>query len=216
MSLVQRRFAVVNSVLLLTLLGSYWGQRTAGAAASFPTEFLSSTTVPLQGWTYTEMKLTEHEREILKPDAVLLRNYRSPKGEMVQLAVIAGHRKQTVHTPAFCMTGGGWNTTSTRDWSAQIGDVAVSATKASMMQGQQRLLAIYFFSDGSYGTRSLPRFQAEQFLQRVRGQVPMGALVRVLVPVAGQDEAAAERLADRFLRAALPDVLRRIHLAHNK
>jgi hypothetical protein len=47
---------------------------------------------------------------------------------------------------------------------------------------------------------------------RARGRLPVGALVRVTVPVSGSD-AAADRAGLRFVEAVLPHVIRSVKAA---
>ncbi len=48
---------------------------------------------------------------MLQPDAYLGRIYRRTDGYPVDLSFVFGHRKQTFHSPGFCLLGGGWNIT---------------------------------------------------------------------------------------------------------
>jgi len=45
---------------------------------------------------------------------LLVRRYGMAVGEkfaeVAELAIIAGHQKKSVHTPGFCLAGGGWET----------------------------------------------------------------------------------------------------------
>ena len=103
----KHRLLIVNGILLLALLGGYFGLRSEDAVAS-RTDFLQPLNLPFQGWKATDMALKPDEMDMLKPDAVLMRHYKSQDGQSADLAVIAGHRKQSIHTPAFCMVGSGW------------------------------------------------------------------------------------------------------------
>jgi EpsI family protein len=211
--LKTRRFAIVNAILAATLLGLFWASRTAPAEGASG-DYLKGLNLSFKDWTSREQQLTSQERKLLLPDTVLLQQFRSQDGaEEVGIAVIAGHRKQTVHTPAFCMAGGGWNTISEKDLQIPIGSEGVEATRAVMESEGHRILVTYFFTDGALSLRSLPAFQFQQFLQRLRGRPTSGALVRVLVPIAS-DRARAERLSDEFASAALPSVLQKMRKAH--
>jgi EpsI family protein len=207
------RFAIVNAILAATLLGLFWASRTAPAEGSCG-DYLKGLSLSFKDWESREQQLTPQERKLLLPDTVLLRQFRSQDGaEEVGIAVIAGHRKQTVHTPAFCMAGGGWNTISEKDHQISIGSERVEATRAVMESEGHRILVTYFFTDGALSLRSLPAFQFQQFLQRLRGHPASGALVRVLTPITS-DRARAERLSDEFATTALPSILRKMQEAH--
>jgi len=80
-----------------------------------------------------------------------------------------------------------------------------------MRQGHQ-LLVTYFFTDGEYATPSLLRFQGVQLLKRFEARVPLGALVRVSVPVRTNVKEAAA-LSDDFARTAVPPVLAKLRQA---
>lgn len=200
------RVLVVNAALLLALLGGYWGRRTT-APADVPPDLLSRMPLPFRGWATADQGLTARENALLRPDAVLLRRYRSPGGQTADLAVIAGHRKQTVHTPAFCMAGEGWEMVARRDIAVALEDRRIGATRVLLVSHGQELLSTYFFTDGRLCTRSLLRFQGAQLLERLHARPPFGALVRILVPVSG-DRKAAERLSDDFARSVLPEILK--------
>jgi EpsI family protein len=202
---------------LLTLLGARWGASLEGAALEktgrIPKDFLRPLALPYQGWKVTEDKLTTSELDMLQPDATLLRSYRSPQGDMAQIAVIAGHQKRSVHTPAYCMPGGGWEVLSQEPYELSLPGRKVPAVRALMRSDDGAgLVVTYFFTDGQYATRNLVRFQGEQLLKRLRNQVPLGALVRILVPIR-KDSITAAALSDRFAKATVPTVMAQIRQA---
>lgn len=203
------RLFTVNLILLLVVGGSYWGRRIEGATIDQP-KFLAQLDVPFRDWKTSEMKLSQREMEILEPDAVLVRRYHNPKGGFAELALIAGHRKKSVHTPGFCMTAGGWELLEQRPYALPVGEQSVSATRAVFSQKRQRLIATYYFTDGSYCTRNLVQFQMVQLVKRFQAGVPLGALVRILVPVV-EDQASAEKLSDEFAAAMLPTVMKSLN-----
>lgn len=209
MGLSKYRILTVNTVLAATLLGSLWGRRTEALPVP-KNDFLRPLSLPFRGWKTSEMSLSEREKEMLRPDATLLRSYESPdKRAAVDFAVIAGHRKQTVHTPAFCLAGGGWETLSTRDYALTVGNRKIESVRSIMLADGREVVVTYFFTDGEFSTRELVRYQAAQMLRRLRAEIPMGALVRIIVPV-GTDREAAERLSDEFAGETLPKILDKI------
>ena len=206
------RFWILSAILAATLLGLYGARRTAPTDGG-DGDCLRGLSLPFKDWTSREQTLTAHERDLLQPDTVLLRQYRSRSGsEEIGIAVIAGHRKQTVHTPAFCMAGGGWNTLLENDVTILPGSGRIEAVRAVMESEGHRILVTYFFTDGARSRRSLTTFQAEQLWERLRGTAPSGALVRLITPI-GADRSRAERLSDAFAAAVLPAVLKRMREA---
>lgn len=212
--ILKFRFVIVICVLSLTLLGNFWGKHTAAPTAP-KADYLQNLPLPYRGWQVSEQHLTEHEKELLIPDAVILREYRSPEGEVAQLAVLAGHRKQTVHTPAFCMAGGGWNTLFESNLDIRLGEDVIPATKAIMENSSNRLMMIYFFTNGDKSLRSLSKFQFEQFKNRLYGKIQQGALIRVIVPIL-KDQKASEILSEDFFKSVIPDILKQIKLENKK
>jgi EpsI family protein len=120
--------------------------------------------------------------------------------------VVMGHRKRTVHTPTLCMTGGGWEVLSQRYFDLPLPGRTVHAARQLMTREGNLVLMTYFFTDGDFSSPSLAHFQTVQLFERLRSSVPLGALVRTIVPV-GKDQVAAEALADAFDIATIPGVL---------
>jgi EpsI family protein len=206
---------IVNLVLSLTLAGSYWGRRVENAQVS-QADFLKPLSMPFRGWKASDAPLSASELDLLKPDATLVRRYTGPnkeKAEMAEIAVIAGHRKQSIHTPGFCMVGGGWEITSQEVHTLALPDRKVEATRSVMTSKGLRLVATYFFTDGEFSTRNVLEFQGSQILKRFQREVPIGALVRVIVPVQST-QADAEKLSDEFAQATVPSVLTALRSVH--
>ncbi|MGV3722716.1 MAG: exosortase C-terminal domain/associated protein EpsI [Actinomycetota bacterium] len=210
-SLHRYRLLALNGVLLLVVAGSHWGRRIDAATLPDP-DLFKKQSVQFRNWKTTDLDLSAAEREMLQPDAVMIRRFDSGKGPAAELAVVAGHRKQSIHTPGFCMTGGGWELSSQRQCRLDLPGGPVTATRALMFRKGARVVATYFFTDGRYSTPNLVRFQGAQLVKRLQAEVPLGALVRILVP-SGEDVAAAEKLSDDFASATVPHVMERLREA---
>lgn len=206
------RLLIANAILLAALAGSAWGRRVENAEVS-RTDFLRPLVLPFRGWKTSDAALSPSDLQLLKPDATLVRRYAGPDGQEAELAVIAGHRKSSVHTPGFCMVGGGWEITSQQVHTVALPGRTVEAVRATMVSEGHQILATYFFTDGEDSTSSLVRFQGTQLLKRFRSQVPVGALVRIIVPVRTSVEDAG-KLSDEFAAATVPPVLATLRSVH--
>ena len=210
-SLSRYRLFAVNGILLFALAGTHWG-RSIDAATLQQKNLFEHAGVQFRDWKPTDQKLTASEQELLQPDAVLIRRFEGQNGSVAEIAVVAGHRKQSVHTPGFCMTGGGWELMSQRECSLPLPDGPVPATRALMLRQGAQIMVTYFFTDGRYSTPSLMKFQGMQLVRRLQAQVPLGALVRIIVPV-GKHPEEAEKLADEFAQSTVPPVLKSLREA---
>lgn len=202
--LARMRVPLATAAVALALMCGAIARRAEGEDTS-RRDTLARMALPYQGWTEQDLPLTAGEQELLESDTHLLRRYRSPGGEIVELAVIAGHRKRTVHSPDACLAGGGWETISQRDVLLTAAGRQVPAIRASLTREGARMAATYFFTDGAFSTRSLPQLQFRQILSRLRGQRPFGAMVRILTSD-GDDTPGSEWRANDFARTTLPAV----------
>lgn len=206
--MARYRFLLANAFLLLALLGGYWGRRIEGATLKRG-DLLSRLKLPYQNWKATDFAIPTDELRLLEPDATLARRYESPTGQTIELMVIAGHRKRSIHLPSYCMAGGGWDTLSQRDVFLPQANGAIPAAQARMTREGVTMLATYFFTDGAHSTRSLTQFQAQQIAERFHARLAPGALVRLLVPIRATPDAqaSAEQLTADFAASVLPPIL---------
>lgn len=196
---------LLNTMLLLALLGSRWGRRMESATIA-QKDVLQHLSLPFRDWKVTDVPLAPADWNQLEPDGALIRKYQSPQNETAELTVVMGHRKRTVHTPTLCMSGGGWEILSQHYLDLPLPGRKVHAVRQLMTREGGRCLMTYFFTDGDYCSPSLAQFQSVQLVKRLRARVPIGALVRTIVPV-GNDQAASEELSDAFALATVPRVL---------
>ena len=104
------------------------------------------------------------------------------------------------------MAGSGWETVSKNNTKIHMPDRSINATRMVMTNEGKNLIVTFFFTDGEYSSDSLPKFQAVELLKRFRSRVPVGALIRMEVPMtAGQD--AAEKLSDELAATVVPPLI---------
>jgi EpsI family protein len=209
--LFKTRLWILNSLLLLALGGAAWGRRADDLTLTRK-DFLRPLGLPYRVCTTKDIELGEDEQEMLEPDAALVRQYSLGGKIQAELAVIAGHQKRTVHTPGFCLAGGGWEVVSKQKVRLDLGTQVVPAQQDMLVKDQVGMLVTYFFTDGSFCTESLPRYQWLQLGKRLRGSFPLGALVRIRVPVT-RDPAAMTSNTEQFAQAVVPPVLRALREA---
>ena len=201
----RRRFLWPSLILLLALAGSAWARRIESAKLDDPT-FLTRLNPQFAGWKHEDVDLSPDEMTMLEPDAYLIRRFTSKDGEVVELAIVAGHKKRTVHTPGFCMAGGGWETLRQSQPSLSVDGRQIEATQLLQSRQGNHILTTYYFTDGDFATNNLMRFQGTQLLKRFQASVPLGAMVRILAPVVTKPE-RAEALTNRVAAEVLPEVM---------
>lgn len=203
--MLRSRLLILNSLLLLALLGNHWGRRIESATVA-QKDILHHLSLPFRDWKVSDAAISASDWLQLEPDEALVRNYQSPQMEAVELTVIVGHRKRTVHTPTLCMTGGGWEILSQRYLDIPLPGRKIHAVRQLLTREGKQAYMTYFFTDGDYCSPSLAQFQTVQLLKRLKASVPLGALVRMIVPITG-NPADADAISDAFALATLPQVL---------
>jgi EpsI family protein len=147
--LLRSRLLILNTMLLLALLGSHWGRRLDSATIA-QKDVLQRLPLPFRDWKSSDATITKSDWEALEPDAALMRNYTSSQNQLVELTIVMGHRKRTVHTPTLCMSGGGWEILSQHYLDLPVPGKQVHAVRQLMTRKGSLLLMTYFFTDGEF------------------------------------------------------------------
>jgi EpsI family protein len=182
--------------MLVVLLG---GQLAAWATrpSPGPDAALAVGKVPLRaaGWRGQDLgPYDEVTMKMLAPDAYLNREYVSDDGLRVHLAAIYGHRKTTFHSPGFCLLGGGWNITSkSRLEFRPTGGRPVPLNRFVLNREGREAVVLYYYVEDHRATTSWVTHQAYLAWDRLRRGRPVGALVRLTVPVISTAEDATQR-----------------------
>ena len=206
-------FVAVNLLLLAALVGAGFAQQSEARTPAYP-DFFARFDLDYRDWKAQNFNLSPPEREMLQPDAVLVRRYTSERNpnEWAEISVIAGHRKKTVHNPAFCIGGDGWETVSEESTVYVLDGKRVEATRAKIMKDGKSLYATYFFTNGGFSCANMGRFQVAQIVGRLGSRPSLGALVRIITPV-GASPVSGIALTDDFCYRVLPAVLTRLEMA---
>jgi EpsI family protein len=156
------------------------------------------------------------EKQVLKVlgvDDYLSRVYYQPNGAAVGLYMgFYGSQRQgdTIHSPLNCLPGAGWEPVSAgrlqiTDADGQGRDITVN--RYVVQKGLDRQLVLYWYQ--SHGRVVASEYTSKLYLihDAIRLNRTDGSMVRVIAPIkvgATDNGAAAERLAEEFVRAIFP------------
>jgi len=172
------------AVLAVGLLGPAYLAR----AAAVPPPHFDCGALPLAvgGWQGRELPPFDRETQrMLRPDAAVCREYR--QGEQpVQLVAVFGHRKETFHSPDFCLLGGGFNTAYRGR--GRLPGAGTPYRWSVLTRGRGGYVVLYYFLAGEQATDSLASQQWQMVRERMAGRAAGGALIRYVAPVRGEVE----------------------------
>lgn len=207
MNMHKYRFIVLNLILGFIFTSGVIGHQLESRPVN-QTDFLKNMNLTFNKWDYKDVSMTIGDYKILEPDSSLIRNFKSSNGDELQLAIVAGHRKKTIHTPIFCMTGGGWEIVTQRSVNLHAGDQLIPATQVLLAQNKTYILATYFFTNGFYHTSNLLSFQFVQILNKYKMSTPTGALVRIITSASNENK--SKQITEEFANTAIPVILKEL------
>ena len=181
------------ALLLCAQLGAWAMRPGTGSGISLPLEKIP---LRLAGWQGRDLGPFDNVTlAMLRPDAYLNREYVRRDGAPIQLAIVFGHRKTTFHSPGFCLLGGGWNITdkSRLRFRPRGGGRPITVNRFLLTREGRQAVVLYYYLEGRRSTASWVVHQAYLAWDRARGERPVGALVRLAVPVGSDASAATER-----------------------
>ena len=151
--------------------------------------------------TGTDQILDDETMKVLRASDYLLREFRKPEGQAVNLYVgyYATQRSgATYHSPLNCLPGSGWILSEPAKATIPLPDgTSFIANKYVIQNGEYKNLMIYWYQGRGRNVASEYWGKVYTVLDSVRLRRSNGAMVRVTVPIRSS-EAEAERLAVEF------------------
>lgn len=212
MEFIKRWPARILTVVLLLQAVAYYA--VASRREIIPNVApLSAFPVTSQSWTMEhDYPIEEEVQKVLKADDTLNRVYVSPEAKTGASLMIAFFRTQrygqSTHSPKNCLPAAGWRPTEDMKVSVDIpGRSPIVVNKYVIARGDEQSVVIYWYQ--SHNRVVAGEFAARFWLvaDAIRYRRSDTALVRVIVPILGNRE-AAENAAINFARAVYPDVVR--------
>ena len=158
-------------------------------------------------WTMVqESQVDPESAAILKADDTLNREYRNVSTGADANLFVASFRTQrngkAPHSPKNCMPGAGWTQMSSESYPIDAGVGApIVVNRYVIVHGQERELVLYWY-------QSRDRVVADEFKAKywvvadaIRLNRTDTALVRVIVPIANNNEDAATQIGADFIRS---------------
>lgn len=206
----QRRLAVAWQPLavlavLLAVGGVLAGSR-APRASTAPEVDLASIPREIAGRTGEDLPDDPRVQAELGDVALLNRRYSAPGEEALQLIVICGRGRRSLHTPQACYRGAGNEILGKTDLGLGIDGDTLNCRQLTVGDGGRPIvLALYTFTDGQTTTPEWRRQQRESF----RDNDVVWTQLHLAAPWQGST-AATRELLDPFLSAAWPSIKKAI------
>jgi len=166
-----------------------------------------------KGWTMqNENPLEQEVKDVLKADDTLNRVYASPDGRTAASLFIPFFRSQrygqSPHSPKNCLPGSGWRALDDSKFQVTVPgrDTPIVINRYLIARGDEQSLVLYWYQ--SHSRVVAGEFAAKFWLvaDATRFHRSDTALVRVIVPVNGNREAATNTGVE-FVRAVYPDIV---------
>lgn len=159
-------------------------------------------------WSMThEGYVDEETQAILKADDTLTRMYGSPRYRAPSNLFVAFFKTQRTgkapHSPKNCLPGSGWEPSTLDYLDVSIPGLAqpIQVNRYIVAKGEEKSLVLYWYQSADRVVASEYRAKLWTVSDAIRHNRTDTALVRVVVPVLGNDEAAAQQEAVDFVQS---------------
>ncbi len=195
---------VLTAILLLQMAGFFAVSRREAVPLARPLSDLPS---QLGAWTMVQDSQVEQEvMDVLKADDVLSRVYADPahrRGASLFVAYFKSQRTgQTPHSPKNCLPGAGWSPSESDVVAIPIpGREPIEVNRYVVAKGDDKSVVLYWYQSRDRVVASEYRAKFYLVADAIRYNRTDTALVRVIVPVSGNDSATATTTAEDFVKA---------------
>jgi EpsI family protein len=197
---------VLTALLVLQIAGSVAVSRRETVPLARPLSELPS---QLGAWFLVQEGQVDPETmDVLKADDVLSRVYADPaqgRGASLFVAYFKSQRTgQTVHSPKNCLPGAGWTPSESDLVTIPIPGRAepIAVNRYVVAKGDEKSVVLYWYQSRDRVIAS--EYSAKFYLvaDAIRYNHTDTALVRIIVPVSGNDTATATNIAEEFVQAS--------------
>ena len=205
-NLLQNKYArILSAVLLLQAALFYATSRGENVPSPRP---LKDFPKEVSDWrTIKEGYVDDETQAVLRADDTLTRTYASPKFQMPPNLFVAFFKTQRTgkapHSPKNCLPGSGWEPSREDYLKVAVPGLAqpIEVNRYVVARGEERSVVLYWYQSQNRVVASEYKAKIWTVADAIRYNRTDTALVRVVVPVSGNDEAAAERVAVEFVQA---------------
>jgi EpsI family protein len=168
---------------------------------------LSDFPIQLGVWSLVQEGFVDQETmDVLRADDVLTRFYADPSGRGASLFVAyfkSQRTGQTPHSPKNCLPGSGWTPSESDILSISIPGRArpIRVNRYVVAKGDDKSVVLYWYQTRDRVIASEYRAKFYLVADAIRYNRTDTALVRVVVPVSGNDSSASTKAATDFVQA---------------
>jgi EpsI family protein len=204
--LFQSKYARILTAALIIQAGLFYATSRGENIPSvrplrdFPLEFT--------GWTMAHEGYVDDETQsVLRADDTLVRMYANPKFQTQANLFVAFFKTQrtgkTPHSPKNCLPGSGWEKSTDDYLDVSIPGVAepVQVNRYIVSKGDAKSLVLYWYQTPNRIVASEYKAKLLTVEDAIRYNRTDTALVRVVVPVQGNNDAAAQQIAVDFVQS---------------
>lgn len=208
--LLHSRYAqVLTLVLALQGVLFYTASHGEKVPLARPLEFFPA---QIGSWQLAQTGIVDSETlAVLKADDTLTRWYVNPSGAGANLFVAffkTQRTGQSPHSPKNCLPGSGWSPSATGFLDVPIPSrhETIHINRYIVSKGDQKSVVLYWYQ--SQNRVIADEFAAKFYLvaDSIRHHRSDTALVRVVVPVAGDREQQATATGESFVEAVYPEL----------
>ncbi len=204
--MLQNKYARILTVVLLAQAALFYAtSRGENVPAVRP---LRDFPRQVGGWTMVKEGYVDEETQaVLKADDTLIRVYARSAVETPPSLFVAFFKTQrtgkTPHSPKNCLPGSGWEPSREDYVSIAVPGVEqpIEVNRYMVSKGEERSAVLYWYQHPNRVVASEYRSKFFTVADAIRYNRTDMALVRVVVPVRGADEAAAQKTAVEFVQS---------------
>lgn len=203
--LLQNKYARILTIALVIQAGLFYASSRAENIPSmqplrdFPRQF--------SGWMMVQEGYVDDETQaILKADDTLTRTYGNPKFPLLPNLFVAYFKTQRTgkapHSPKNCLPGSGWEREREDYLDVSVPGMAepIRVNRYIVSKGEQKSLVLYWYQTQNRVVANEYKAKLLTVGDAIRYNRTDTALVRVVVPVLG-NEAAAQQEAVEFVQS---------------
>ncbi len=202
-----KRTLIASALMILTAVCIAYFSNIEDTALHKP---FSTFPKQIGDWTGKELRFDQQVYDVLGVDDSFLCDYQTIDGRYINLYIgfYQSQRKgDLIHSPKNCMPGSGWNITSSSLEELTVADAHQEKNKGIKLileKGNRKQVMFYWF-------QSRGRYISSEYMQKVYLVIDSitrhrtdGSFVRLITPVAGNDEKKALKELQDFTKLLLP------------